>query len=219
MNIINIYEEALENCGISPTSITSVHLDSVRRTWKLMLLSHQSMYQPLFALGNREVPLSIGDSSFLLQNNEIDITEASLRDSAGNERPVRNISYVEWIDIPHKTIAGIPSLIYVDREYTPGNQANVYLWQTVSIAGQTLVLKTLEYIDSSGGWGDDPKVPPYWYNPLVWDLAERLAYKWAPDRVSLLKDKRKEEVRGSRISDAPQGEIRFSLSRRRRGIR
>lgn len=216
MNIISLYEEAFEYCGISAASITSQHLASARRTWGLLLKSQQAQHTPLFTLGDRVVTLAALADHFLLTAKEVDITKAMLRDPSGNDRPIRNISYIEWMNIPDKTIVGVPSLIYVNREYVEGEQSKVNIWQQPEDSGYSLVLKTLKYIDDSGGWGESANVPQYWENAIVWDLAERLAYKWAPMRVTALQAKRKEETLHAKTADAPQSEISFTMSRTRR---
>lgn len=219
MRLVDIYEEALELVGISGESMIAQHLNSARRTYALMLESQTARHNALFALADKLVSLGTGDDSFLLNADEIDIVYVSFRDTDNHDRPGEIMGFQEWFSLPDKTLTGTPDRLYVDRGFTASRQSKVWVWQIPDRDDYTVVAKVIKYIDPTGDWGDDPRVPAYWNNVLVWDLAERLAYKWAPMRVDGLKKKRIEEERSGRAADSPQSDVIFTLPRRGRRLR
>lgn len=100
------------------------------------------------------------------------IIEARFVYTAGNERPLNEISLDEYTGLSDKTTSGKPTQYYYK---TGSGNATLYLWPVPDLATDTVVFTGRLPIEDFGDTDDNPDFPIEWFNALKWNLISNLA--------------------------------------------
>ena len=105
----------------------------------------------------------------------------------GFDRLIFPISRSDYVSLAQKNLQGYPTSFWYDRLIDP----NLYVWPVADQDSQyTLTYYYMRQAqDNELTNGTQPEVPWYYLNAFADGLAARLAYIYAPDRVSVLQPK------------------------------
>lgn len=113
------------------------------------------------------------------------VLEVRRRDSTDYEIPINFESREDYFDLPNKSSLGLPIQAYYSRQETQGI---FYLWTTPNDARTVINFtyeRELQIITDDANNFD---VPSYWGEAVVYNLANRLTYKFAtsPERKQMI---------------------------------
>ncbi len=97
--------------------------------------------------------------------------------------PITAISRAEYFAIPNKSQVGKPSSYYLDRQNNP----ILYLWLTPNASYNNISYTRVRMMEDIGSMNYIPDVPQRFFEALSAGLAFKLAIKYKPERVDLLK--------------------------------
>ena len=100
------------------------------------------------------------------------IISAVLRDSDDNDTVLEPMSFEQYEALGNKTDTGTPSRYYYERSLSTGTLYLDVIPDDTTDTIEFVYLQVLEDFDSST---DNPDFPQEWYEPLVYNLALRLA--------------------------------------------
>ncbi len=94
------------------------------------------------------------------------------RDSNNQDTPIRTISRQEYFSQPNKTSTGKAVDLYYDRQLLNGT---IYLWPSPDSISEKILFTYLTPFEIFDSAADDPDFPQEWLEPIVFNLAVRLA--------------------------------------------
>ena len=185
--------DAFEMCGISPEKLTQTHLFSARRSLNFVLSEVANDGPNLFAIDLQSVPLTQGQSVVTTPSSTIDVLDAYVTVFAGTasaaDRGIGPLSRSQYAAFPNKLSQGSVTAYWVNRQNTP----LIYLWQTPSDGTSVLNYYRMRRLqDASLGNAESPDINYRYLSAIGAKLAAKLAIKYAPDKVPLLKGEAKE---------------------------
>jgi hypothetical protein len=175
--------EAWECCGKSPSILTGEVARSARRSLQLMMLHWTNLGVPLWQVEQTVATLTQGTVSITLSAEIADVLDAYTTDSGGNDRIMGRISRSDYVAISNKTIQAPPSQIWVQR-VLPNVSVTFY---PVPDQTYTFTAWCLRQPQDISAIYQTPEAPALWAAALCAGLAYRLAIKFAPDRLAVLK--------------------------------
>lgn len=102
----------------------------------------------------------------------LQILQATVKDTSGNEIPMQYLSMQEYYDLPNKASTGTSINYYYDPQLTDGK---LYVWPTMSADGYELVMQVVKQFDDMDAANNDFEIPQEWFLALVYNLALLLA--------------------------------------------
>jgi hypothetical protein len=210
--LIETFDEAFERVGIDPETLSSRHITSARRSLGLLLKSSAHL-KSIFTVRTEIHALTSGQTTITLNAGAIDVMSGMVRDNA-LDVILALMGREEYLEIPDKTLTGRPDRLWVDRQLaaTPTG----YVWQIPDSEIYSLVLNVLYYISDPQGLGDTLPVPEYAQEWLTAALATKLAVKYAPERMGMLRALEKSALKDFKEADVEDSAVTFSLGHGRR---
>ncbi len=98
--------------------------------------------------------------------------------------PITRISREEWIDYPQKNQTGRPSSFYVNRQINP----TITLWPTPVSPYNNLFYTRVREMQDLGSLTNMPEIPQRFMEAFSAGLAWKLAPKYAPAKITMLKE-------------------------------
>lgn len=172
-----LFEEAFERATGGVRELrTGYDFRTLRRSLNLMVVDWANRGVNLWALESGTIPLVVGQSSYDLPTDTVDVIESVYRTGSGVnqvDRPLVRISVSDYATLPNKNIAGVPNQVFVQRLHpTP----KVNLWPVPSQTGTYYYWRLRRLVD--GGTGNTtPDIPFRFLNAFVAGLAYYLAQK------------------------------------------
>lgn len=102
----------------------------------------------------------------------LQILQATVKDTSGNEIPMQALSMQEYFDLPNKDSTGTSINYYYDPQLDDGK---FHVWPTASADGYEIVLQAVKQFDDVDSANDDFEIPQEWFLALVYNLALLLA--------------------------------------------
>lgn len=184
---VDVIQDAFERCGIDFSKVSGNQLDSARRSIQFCFSDWGNRGPNLWKVVQRTSALVAAQNTLTLSDDVIEILQAYITDSA----PATAINYVitgisrsDFSALPYPTQSGDrPTQFYFDRTITP----TVNFWPVQDNATKTFGYFAWVFQEDVGDLVNQLDVPNRWYEALTANLAMRLAIKFAPERVPLLK--------------------------------
>lgn len=104
-------------------------------------------------------------------------------DTVSSDIPISRISRSEWITYPNKAQTGQPSSFYVDRQINP----ILNLWLTPTAQYNILFYTRIQMIQDIGALTNMADIPQRFLEALCSELATKLAIKYKPERIDILR--------------------------------
>lgn len=230
-----IVDEAAERGGLDPSALTHAHLSSIQRSARLALIDLESEFADRIGMVTTETyTLPAGTRGVALADSTVDVLDVVVRISS-RDFGLTRISRRDDIMIADKTQSSDRPLSYWLSRSDPSETANVavvgdvaattdtpilMLWPKASTAA-TLVINRLRMATDPSDLGTTLDVTRTWFDAFSYNLANRIAEKYNPERAGGLMQKYMLAVSKAKIGDTDRGPVTIAFrghgfSRRRR---
>ena len=189
--LVEIYDEAFERCGVPLETLTGRHLRAARRSMEFMLSAMANIGILLWAVDQQTQLLTEAVPTYNTPVGTIAILDMVLRRN-GLDVNVFPMQRDEYLAIPSKTQEGLPSRYYFDRQETT---PTITLWSNPILSTDQIIYYRLRRLQDAGDATNTLDVPYRWQETMCAGLAARVAVKFAPDKYQLLKGDYEQHLR------------------------
>ena len=200
--IDELIEEAFERCGLELR--TGYDLDSARRSLNKMMADGANSGLNQWTIAERTFTTTKGTSSYSLDTDLIDITEAVITRNS-TDLQLERIGRSEYLFTPTKTQEARPTQFFLDRQTTPV----IKLFPTPENSTDIIKYNALTRIQDVGDYTNNMEVVFRFIPCLVSGLAYYVAMKRAPEKIALLKQVYDEEFDRAAFEDIDSVSSRF----------
>ena len=180
LDVSDTIEEAYERIGLEVRS--GYQAKTARRSLNLLLQSLSNKQINLWKLTLTSQTLTQGTASYTLAADIIDIDSVVLRrDSIDTQ--MHRLSRFEYQSRPDKTSQGRPSQFWLDRQTTP----ILYVYPAPENSTDAVRFYAMERIEDISTSQNTIDVPSRFSEAITAGLAYRLALKFKPEMVPLVK--------------------------------
>ena len=194
LSIDELIEEAFERCGLELR--TGYDLDSARRSLNIMMADWANRGLNQWTIAERTFTTTKGTSSYSLDTDLIDITEAVITRN-NTDLQLERIGRSEYLFTPTKTQEARPTQFFLDRQTTPV----IKLFPTPENSTDIIKYNALTRIQDVGDYTNNMEVVFRFIPCLVSGLAYYVAMKRAPEKIALLKQVYDEEFDRAAFED------------------
>lgn len=186
LDLGDVVLEAADRIGIRPNALLREHYISARRSLNLTLQSWANKVPLLWAIDLQSVPLLSGVATYNVPQETVTMLDTYIETGTGatlNDRFITPLSRNDYAAIPNKTNQSPPTTYWFDR-LSP--IPTVTLWP-VPEADSTYTLKYYRMRriqDANPVSGQTADIPYLFLDALCAELSQRLASKYAPDRLA-----------------------------------
>ena len=202
LSIDELIEEAFERCGLELR--TGYDLDSARRSLNIMMADWANRGLNQWTIAERTFTTTKGTSSYSLDTDLIDITEAVITRN-NTDLQLERIGRSEYLFTPTKTQEARPTQFFLDRQTTPV----IKLFPTPENSTDIIKYNSLTRIQDVGDYTNNMEVVFRFIPCLVSGLAYYVAMKRAPEKIALLKQVYDEEFDRAAFEDIDSVSSRF----------
>jgi hypothetical protein len=202
--IDDIIEEAFERCGMRMQS--GYQLSSARRSLNLLFLDWANRGLNLWTIEEATFPLT-GTAEITLSSDTVNVLSAVIRDNSQSpsvDITIDRISREEYLNIPDKQTGARPAQYYVQR----ANPTKVFLYPRPN-GPYTFVYYRIRRIQDAGNYTNTADVNFRFLPCLVSGLAYYLSLKFAPERVTGLKQMYEEDFTRAALEDRDTASVSF----------
>ena len=178
----DLLTEAWERCGLSPSIMNGDTLRSARRSFQLMFIDWTNRGANLWQIPQVTVATTPGQPTIALTPEIVDVLQATVSVN-GQDLTMTPLGRDEYMSIPVKTTTTRPTQYWVARVLPA---PLVYLYPTPDQA-YTITASCLRQPQDVLSLSSGPDAPVLWAEAITAGLAARLAVKFAPERLQLLK--------------------------------
>lgn len=187
LNSADLVLEAFSRCGLRGPAITVNHMADARRSMAALAAAWTTRGVNLWQVKLGTEALVQGTRSYTLTPDVLFLLDAYISTTLNGivtDRYCPQISRTDYSAIPNKDQEGFPNQVWFDRLTTPvlnfyfnpdGNGPYVFTYYYAS-----------QPTDTTMGMGYRPDIPFRMMDAYAADLAERIAEKYVPDRLSYL---------------------------------
>ena len=183
----SLIDEAYERTGRQASELSANDVQSAIRSMSYMFSEWANRGVNLWKVSLISQATTAGMQSFALTTPVVDVLQVYRRQTNGGvttDIMMSEISRAEYAAIPNKQQQGVgPTQYYFERTITP----TMYLWQTPQDTSWTIWMYVMLMQNDPGSPISTLDAPQRWFDAMASGLAERLAVKWAPDRMDKLK--------------------------------
>lgn len=205
LSIDDLVEEALERCGMRPTS--GYHLTSARRSLNLLFLDWANRGLNLWTIEKATYTLTQGINEISLPTDTVNVLEAIIRQSnqgVNTDVYIERISREDYLNVPDKTSEARPAQFYVERTNVP----KVFFYPAANQT-YTFVYYRIRRIQDAGAYPNTSDVNFRFLPCLTSGLAYQLSLKFAPDRTPALKAIYEEDFLRAAMEDRDTASVQF----------
>lgn len=174
--------EAWERCGFTSQVLNGEIARSARRSLQMMLDSWTNRGLNLWQVEAVPFSLVADQETFATAAATADVLEVTLR-VAGSEVPLSPVGRDEWSALPRGSVRARPSVYWSER-INPVPVLHFFPKPDGAYDGEYWRMR---YAQDVGGLGNTIDAPRIWSEALAAGLAARLAVKFAPERLAMLK--------------------------------
>jgi hypothetical protein len=204
LSIDDLIEESFERCGMRMQS--GYQLSSARRSLNLLFLDWANRGLNLWTIEEAAVVLT-GTAEITLSSDTINVLSAVIRDNSQSppvDISIDRISREEYLNIPDKQSGARPAQYYVQR----ANPTEVYFYPRPN-GPFTFVFYRIRRIQDAGDYTNTTDVNFRFLPCLASGLAYYLALKYAPDRLTGLKQMYEEDFTRAALEDRDTASVSF----------
>jgi hypothetical protein len=204
LSIDDLIEEAFERCGMRMQG--GYQLSSARRSLNLLFLDWANRGLNLWTIEEATFVLT-GTAEITLSADTVNVLSAVIRDNSQSpaiDINIDRISREEYLNIPDKQTGARPAQYYVQR----ANPTKVYFYPRPE-GSFTFVFYRIRRIQDAGAYTNTADVNFRFLPCLASGLAYYLALKYAPDRVTGLKQMYEEDFTRAALEDRDTASVSF----------
>lgn len=162
--------EELREIGAGETP-SAIDMATVQRRLNLMLKTWQATGPNLWRQTNGSVALVAGTAAYALTPRPFRVVEARYRSAAGVDIPMFDLTRQEYLDMPLKSSAGVPTNYYVDYQRAG---ATLYVWPVpASVTTETISYTYQRAVEDIDSLDDDLDIPQEYLELVGTSLAVR----------------------------------------------
>jgi hypothetical protein len=206
----DLLNEAWERLGKTPAEISGDVARAARRSLQYMLIDWTNRGVNLWQIDSATVTMNAGTNAYTMPIGTADVLEITVS-VGGVDRLLAPIGRSDYVAIPVKTTQSVPTQYWVERT---NPYPIVHIYPTPD-ASYTATYWRLRQPQDIGLLANTPDAPVLWGDALAAGLAARLAVKYAPDRVAVLKADAAEALMNARGENRDRVPLRISLVRGR----
>ena len=178
----DIIVEAWERCGKHEESMDGGKLRSAKRSLQLAMIDWTARGLNLWQVDLVTAVLVAGTATVATAYPTVDVLDVYVTITAGNDRTLAPISRDEYAAITNKTTQSVPTQYWSER----ANPAPILHLYPVPDSGYTLSYHRIRMPQDVSLFTQTPDAPVLWTEALIAELAQRLAVKFAPERLGVL---------------------------------
>jgi hypothetical protein len=204
----NLMDEAFEQAGVDPSSISQRHITSAKMSLNLMLTEWVARdSDALYRVDTTTAAVAASDTYFALTTGAMDIVDL-VCDYSTDDRdvPMARMSRQDYLNISNKAETGRPTQFYVDQSNL--NAPRAYLWP-VPDAACTMTYDYMRYVETAGALSETLDVHRPWLAAVASGLALRLARKYNLERVPMLEQTAEMSYRVARRAGSGNSQVVF----------
>ena len=205
LSIDDLIEEAFERCGMQMTN--GYQLTSARRSLNLLFLDWANRGLNLWTIEQATYPLTPGTNEIELSPDTVNVLSAVIRDysqSPSTDITIDRISREEYLNVPDKTTQARPAQYYVQRTNVP----KVFFYPAAN-QDFGFVYYRIRRIQDAGAYTNTSDVNFRFLPCLASGLAYQIALKYAPERVTVLKQIYEEDFTRAAQEDRDTASVSF----------
>jgi hypothetical protein len=212
-DLSELFEEAFERAGLELQS--GYDLKTIRRSLNLLTLEWQNRGLNLFTIEAGTLPLVVGQATYTMPADTVDLLEHQLRSGTGNSQldtALERISVSTYAQQAQKQLSGRPTQVFVQRLAT---EVTVTLWPVPSEAFTLSFYRLRGISGMEGGISGGAAIPPRFVPALVAGLAFHISTKRpeAAQRAVALKAEYEEAFRLAADADQERSSLFISPGR------
>lgn len=179
---------AYSRCGIRRTELTPQHMADARFEANMVMSDWQGDGLNTWQVELETQDILAGVGQYTIPNTTVFMLDVVIRQNPDSGMPIDRliipISRSDWMAIANKTMQGFPTSYWYDRTLNPTMQ----LWPVpnTDIVGGLRYYVQKRAMDENTENGTQIAIPYEAYDAFVWDLAERLATIYAPERLQVI---------------------------------
>lgn len=162
--------ETEEPLSAAETTAGLTMLNALLKAWQVGGVSFSHYTQGSFALVASDVDYVFGAGG-TFTTVPFDIIDVRLTRSS-IDRVMTELSREEYYAIPNKTVTGVPTSWFYDRQRNGGT---MYVWPAPDSTGGTIKFTYVRKIWDMDANADDLDLPQEWYEAVIYGLADRMA--------------------------------------------
>ena len=202
LTIDELIEEAYERCGLELR--TGYDLDTARRSLNIMMADWANRGLNQWTVAQRSFTVTQGTSSYSLDTDIIDVTEAVVT-RGSTDIQLERISRSDYLFTPEKTLQARPNQFFLDRQTTP----EIKLFPTPENSTDIIKYNALTRIQDVGDYTNNMEIVFRFIPCMVAGLAYYLAMKRNPAALANLKTVYDEEFNRAAFMDREGGSSKF----------
>ena len=206
LDVAEMIEEAYERCGLEVR--TGYDARTARRSLNLMFADWANRGLNLWTVAEANFTLTVGDNSYPLAEDIVDILDVVVRRS-GTDFEIDRISRTEYFTLPDKGTRGRPSQYFFDRTITP----TLYLWMTPDSSTDQVRYYYVRRMQNADSLTNTADIPFRFLPCMVAGLSYYLAMKRAPERMAMLKAVYDEEFQRAADEDIDRVSLKLQPGR------
>lgn len=206
LDVAEMIEEAYERCGLEVR--TGYDARTARRSLNLMFADWANRGLNLWTVAEANFTLTVGDNSYPLAEDIVDILDVVVRRS-GTDFEIDRISRTEYFTLPDKGTRGRPSQYFFDRTITP----TLYLWMTPDSSTDQIRYYYVRRMQNADSLTNTADIPFRFLPCMIAGLSYYLAMKRAPERMAMLKAVYDEEFQRAADEDIDRVSLKLQPGR------
>lgn len=199
-------DEAFERAGVDPKTLVSSHIRSARMSLGLMFSEWAAKGNHNYAVDEQTQTLTDSDPDYTVATGTLAILGGVIRRSS-IDTPVRSISREAYMQIPNKTVEGLPSVVFFDRK-----ALTYYLWNEPENSTDVFRYWRLRKTQDVTAAAETMDVDYFWFEALAAGLAAKLSLKYAFPRYATLKALAEQAFDDARHADRERTGTTFSMA-------
>lgn len=209
LETIDVIQEAFERTGMQFSQVSGNQMDSARRSLQFLISDWSNKGPNLWRTILQTFPLTSGVNTITLTNAVIEMLQVYVRDASASpsiDYIITGISRADYDALPYKTQSGHrPTQFYFERTITP----TCFLWPVQDNNNITLYAHNWLIQQDVGALTNQFDAPNRWLEAAAANLAERLAVKFAPDRLPILQPLARDAFNAAAAEDVESVPLRI----------
>lgn len=213
-DIAQVIEEAFQRCGIDPSSLTSDHLDSARRSLNTVAIKWENRFPHRWKTLRINYPLA----DFAVNNQRVmpletlAILSINYTDPQGLDMPLIPMSLSDWEGQNNKYLKSSRPINYYFEQRTPTSATPTLMLWPGSLTGLgSLRIEALTQIQTVTSSAENPDIARAYIPALYSSLTAELAEKYAADRYAEKRAIAESDLSDADYADTEKVPIRLSV--------
>lgn len=204
-------DEAFERVGMDPSALVVRHVRSARQSMNFMLsewAAKTGVRQ--WAIEQQTISMVASTPTYNLPAGTVEVLWCTVRrDSV--DTPVWPMNHEEYRMLPNKTDEGLPSRYFVDKQ---AGTRTITFWNVPENSTDVVYYDRLRRFQDVGVPSNTVDLTFEWFEAFASGLAAKLALKFNPGKLQILKAEAEQAFAIARMGDRERGDFSISMGPR-----